>query len=350
MKTNTNITQTNNTTKTNKNHDNKAITRIKNWSNYNAGMVDRGHFCKLAKLAVSEIKKEMSSRAWKQHKTAGRPKTYPDALILIIAVFREIFGMSFRETEGFAKDVFKEFGINVPDYSTIERRMGNLHIDLHIDKRRLKGNIRISLDGTGFKTTGEGEWKTHKHGRDKRRIFVKVHYAADFSGEQILGVRVTASSIGDNIEAPNLLKEVKQNIGNKMDNVTIVLGDGAYNTKYLKKLIEEEYHTRLLAPPRIKPHKTEFEKNLIKRTGKQIYIGANEEDNRRCNQVGRANWKNETGYHERSLVETNMFRIKSPFGDKLSCRTIKNQVAQINIRAMLLNMWTNEWMPKYTKP
>ena len=309
-------------------------------------MAKRANFLKLAEIATKEIEKELRRR---RPQTVGRPKKYPDAIILIIACFREMFNLTYREAEEFARNVFMNFSIEVPDYSTIERRMGDLHIDLHIDKRRLKGDIHISLDSTGFKTIGEGEWKTHKHGRDKKRIFVKVHYATDFSGEQILGVRVTASNVGDNIEAPNLLKEVKRNIGNKMDNVTIVLGDGAYNTKYFKKLVEEECHARLLAPPRIKSHKTEFEKNLIKRTGKQIYIGANEEDNRRCNRVGRAKWKNETGYHERSLVETNMFRIKSPFGDRLSCRTIKNQVAQINIRAMLLNMWTNKWMPKYTK-
>ena len=123
----------NSTTKINKNHNkndddtkvvakcsNKAVTRIKDWSDYNAGMVDRGHFRKLAELAVSEMRKEMSSRAWKQHKTAGRPKTYPDALILIIAVYREIFGMTLREAAGFAKDVFEEFNIEEMDLIRME--------------------------------------------------------------------------------------------------------------------------------------------------------------------------------------------------------------------------------------
>ena len=68
----------NNTTKINKSHnknDNKAVTRIKNWSSYNAGMIVREHFRKLAKLAVSEIRKEMNSRTWKQHKTSGKHQT-----------------------------------------------------------------------------------------------------------------------------------------------------------------------------------------------------------------------------------------------------------------------------------
>ena len=338
MKTNTNITQTNNTTKINKN-DNKAVTRIKNWSNYNAGMIDRGHFRKLAELAVSEIKKEMNSRAWKQHKTVGRPKTYPDALVLIIAVFREIFGMTFRESEGFAKDVFKEFGIDVPNYTTIERRMGKLKIDLHLDKRRLKGDLYIMADSTGYKIYGEGEWKTYKHGRTKKRVWVKVHYAVDYASQQIVGLTVTIHTRGDNLEAENLLKETKKNLGSKSNNIIEILGDGAYNTKALKKYVEEECGAKLISPPKIKA-----KSNGVK------FIGADKEANERCNDVGRDQWKDEIGYHKRSIVETNMFREKSPFGDRLRCRTKENQIAEITIRAMILNIWTNEWMPKYTKP
>ena len=321
----------NNTTKINKSQENKATTRIKDWSSYNAGMIDRGHFRKLAKLAVSKIKKEMSSRAWKQHKSVGRPKTYPDALILIIVVFREIFDMTYREAEGFAKDVFEEFAIKVPDYTTIERRMGKLKIDLHLDKRRLKGDLCIMADSTGYKIFGEGEWKTYKHGRNKKRIWIKVHYAVDYASQQIVGLTITIHTRGDNLEAENLLQETKKNLGNKSNNIVAVLGDGAYNTKALKKYVEEECKAKLITPPKIK----------AKSNGTK-FIGADSEANERCNEVGRDQWKNETGYHKRSLVETNMFREKSPFGDRLRCRTKENQIAEIAIRAMILNMWTNK--------
>ena len=298
----------NNTTKNDKN-SNKAVTRIKNWSSYNAGMVDRGHFRKLAKLAVSEIKREMNSHAWKQHKIVGRPKAYPDALILIIAVFREIFGMTFRESEGFAKDVFKEFGIDVPHYTTIERRMGKLKIDLHLDKRRLKGDLYIMADSTGYKIFGEGEWKTYKHGRSKKRVWVKVHYAVDYASQQIVGLTVTIHTRGDNLEAENLLRETKKNLGNKSDNIVEVLGDGAYNTRALKKYVEEECGAKLISPPKIKP-----------KTGGTKFIGADSEANKKCSEVGRNQWKEEIGYHKRSIVETNMFREKSPFGDQLKTK------------------------------
>lgn len=331
-------TKTNKNSKNNKNQSNKATTRIKDWFSYNAGMIDRGHFRKLAKSAVSEIKKETNSRTWKQHEAAGRPKKYPDALILIIAVFREIYGMTFRESEGFAKDVFEEFGVDVPNYTTIERRMGKLKIDLRLDKRRLKGNLYIMADSTGYKIFGEGEWKTYKHGRSKKRVWVKVHYAVDYTSQQVVGLTVTIHTRGDNLEAENLLKETRKNLGNKSNNIVEVLGDGAYNTNALKKYVEEECGAKLISPPKIKP-----------KSGGLKFIGADSEANRRCNEVGRDQWKDEIGYHKRSIVETNMFREKSPFGDKLRCRTKENQIAEITIRAMILNIWTNEWMPKYTK-
>ena len=346
---NNNTTKTNQNVNNNQKINNKATTRIKDWGSYNDGMMERGRFKELAKLAIREIEKETSRYDWKHHKAPGRPKKYPDALILVIAVYREIFNRTFREVAGFAKDIFNDFGIEVPDYTTIGRRMAKLDINFKIDKRRLGKNISILIDSTGYKITGEGEWKTAKHGRSKKRIFVKVHYATDYKGEQILGLRVTVSTRGDNLEAPAVLEEVTKNIGNKIHNVTRILGDGAYNTKALKRVVEDTYNARLIAPPKVKPNKTKEERNRISQTGKEIYIGANEEDNNYCNKNSRADWKNKISYHDRSLAETNMFRLKSPFGDKLSCRTIKNQIIQIKIRAMILNMWTNEWMPKYTK-
>lgn len=120
---------------------------------------------------------------------------------------------------------------------------------------------------------------------------------------------------------------------------SVNLGDGAYITKALKKYVEEECGAKLISPPKIKS-----------KTGGTKFIGADSEANERCNKVGRDQWKDEAGYHKRSLVETNMFKGKLPFGDRLRCRTKENQIAEITIRAMILNIWTNKWMQKYTKP
>ena len=336
---NNNNTKTNKITKKDiKKATKKAINRIKNWSQYNEGLVSRGSFKRLAKFAIRAINKELRSKEWKKHSHPGSPKRYPDALILIIAVYREIFSLTFRDAEGFARDVFEEFGVEIPDYTTIERRMSKLQLSLKLDQRRLKGERYLMVDSTGYKVFGEGEWKVFKHGADGRRLWIKVHYVVDYISEQIVAFSVSIYTAGDNLEAPKLLHQAKTNLTRKGSKITIVLGDGAYNTKALKKIVEEEYGAELIAPPKIKP-----------RSGGTQFIGANTKDNERCNEIGRDNWKKETGYHKRSLVETNMFRQKSSFGDRLRCRKIENQVAEIGLRVMIQNMWTNEWMPKYTK-
>ncbi|NEQ84161.1 MAG: IS5/IS1182 family transposase, partial [Moorea sp. SIO2I5] len=45
----------------------------------------------------------------------------------------------------------------------------------------------------------------------------------------------------------------------------------------------------------------------------------------RIEQVGRSQWKHESGYHRRSLSETAMFRFKVIFGTSCSRRTFDNQ-------------------------
>ena len=47
---------------------------------------------------------------------------------------------------------------------------------------------------------------------------------------------------------------------------------------------------------------------------------ARDENLRRIRQIGRSAWKGESGYHERSLAETAMFRMKTIFGDGVSSR------------------------------
>lgn len=326
----------NNTTKTTKNVKEKPQTRIKNWSVYNDGLCSRGSFLELARLAIKEAEKELARRLPRK---VGRPKKYPDAIILTIACFREIFNLTYRESEDFARDVFRNFGVSVPDYSTIERRIGDLNIDSiiknNIDYRRLKGSVAAMVDSTGFKVSGEGEWKVRKHGVSKRRAWTKAHFLADFNSEQVLGVSVTADYIGDNLEVSNLLDNLPDKIRIK---IAELLGDGAYNTAALYKFLEDDNDIRLVSPPA---------KNS--KPNPKLDKGKRNHDVKRCIEVGQEQWKKENNYHRRSMIENTVHRIKTSLSDKLKSKTIKNQTSEIKIRIYLMNYWTNKWMPKYTR-
>jgi hypothetical protein len=52
---------------------------------------------------------------------------------------------------------------------------------------------------------------------------------------------------------------------------------------------------------------------------------------------GRRLWKICSGYHERSLVETAMYRFKKTFGDKLKARTIDSQTTEVLFEPKFIN-------------
>ena len=73
---------------------------------------------------------------------------------------------------------------------------------------------------------------------------------------------------------------------------------------------------------------------------------ARDENLRRIRKVGRAAWKEESGYHERSLAETAMFRMKTIFGDGVASRCPAQQATEAGIRCRALNIMTHQGMPQ----
>ena len=61
--------------------------------------------------------------------------------------------------------------------------------------------------------------------------------------------------------------------------------------------------------------------------------------------LGRTIWKRWSGYHLRSLVETKMHCFKR-LGEEVMARTFERQVAELNIRASILNQFTGLGTPQ----
>jgi hypothetical protein len=73
---------------------------------------------------------------------------------------------------------------------------------------------------------------------------------------------------------------------------------------------------------------------------------ARDENLRRIRQIGRTAWKEESGYHKRSLAETAMFRMKTIFGDGVASRCSPQQATEAGIRCRALNIMTHQGMPQ----
>ncbi|KAA6338943.1 hypothetical protein EZS27_013100 [termite gut metagenome] len=56
-------------------------------------------------------------------------------------------------------------------------------------------------------------------------------------------------------------------------------------------------------------------------------------------------WKEQQGYHRRSLNEVVMFRYKTIFSGELNARTMDNQTTEVKLKCLLLNKFKEIGMP-----
>jgi hypothetical protein len=216
----------------------------------------------------------------------------------------------------------------VPDYTTLCRRAATVRVTL---PKRANGPLHLVLDSTGLKVYGEGEWKVRQHGYSKRRTWLKLHLAVDPETHEIQAAMVTDPGVTDAETVPALLDQVE-------NPVESAAGDGAYDRQVVYDALEGR-SARALVPPRrdakIKRHGNTAGPRL-----------ARDENLRRIRQIGRSAWKEESGYHERSLAETAMFRMKAIFGDGVSSRRPGQQATEAGIRCRALNIMTHQGMPQ----
>ncbi|OIQ24483.1 MAG: IS5 family transposase [Alphaproteobacteria bacterium MedPE-SWcel] len=260
----------------------------------------------------------------------GRQQTYSDAAIQACLTLKVLFGLPLRQTTGFVESVLKRVGLDwsVPDFSTLCRRQKTLSVA--IPYKGSPGPLHLLIDSTGIKAEGEGEWNARKHGGPKRRLWRKLHIGIDEETLEIRAVEVTSSSIGDAPMLPDLLSQIKPD-----DDIGSVTADGAYDTRKCHDAIAAR-QAHAVIPPR---------KNAKMWKPDTPGARARNEAVRASRYLGRALWRNLTGDHRRSRVETKMHCVKL-LGQRLSARDFDRQVAEIQIRAAILNGFTALGIPR----
>jgi len=69
----------------------------------------------------------------------------------------------------------------------------------------------------------------------------------------------------------------------------------------------------------------------------------------RIDQIGRQQWKQESGYHRRSVAETTMFRFKTIFGGTLRRRLFDHQAVELFLKCAALNRMIHLGKPQSYK-
>ena len=295
--------------------------RIRNWREYNRALVGRGSLT----LWVDE--RDLNKwRDQSRPSRRGRRRTYSDIAISCALTLREVYGLPLRSTQGLTRSVLRLLGTDLPSphYSTLSRRAVSLEVRL---PRLTKGPLHLAVDSTGVKLYGEGEWKVRLHGTEKRRTWRKLHLAVDHRTHEALACSMTEQYVLDRRALPGLLRGVEGEVAE-------VSGDGAYDFQDCYKAIHA-MGARSVIPPK---------RRARVRGGPEF--SDRDAAVRRGREVGRDEWKKESGYHRRSLVETAMMRLKTIFSDKLKSREWRRQEAELRVRCAAMNRMTSLGMPR----
>jgi hypothetical protein len=297
----------------------KAKYRIKNWAQYNAGLIARGDVTMWIDPSLSAAPLELDERV------RGRPCVYPDALVQTLLGLKQVFHLPLRALQGFALSLRKLAfpGLPVPSYTTLSRHAQTLKVAL--PALHSGEPLHLVVDSTGLKVYGEGEWKVRKHGWSRRRTWRKVHLAMDANTGQICAALMTHQDGGDGEVLPGLLDQIPTDVP-----VDTIGGDGAYDTKAC--------HARIAArgaAPSIPPREgaTPWPESTPGAAWRNAAINAIAQSSRR-------EWKQASGYHRRSLAETLMYRLKILTDSCLWAREIGSQATEVSIRAGVLNRMT----------
>jgi len=303
----------------------KALYRVKNWSDYDKALVQRG--------SITFWLSDDFEKSWLHagEKQRGRQLEYSHKAIEIMLTIKEVFHLTNRQAEGFMRSLFGMLKVNlpVPDHSTLSKRGKDLQVNL---PKKTNQSLAIVMDSTGLKIYGEGEWKVRRHGVSKRRTWRKLHLGANPEDGEIQAALLTENSVSDDQAVEALLAQIEQNIAK-------FAADGAYDKrKVYVRLNKHSPEVNILIPPRKNAR-------IWKHGNTQAERLKRDENLRSIRKHGRKAWKKQSGYHVRSLAETAMFRLKTIFGDTLSARLIETQTTQALVRCAALNKMTHLGMP-----
>jgi hypothetical protein len=299
--------------------------QTRNWSSYNEGLKKRGSLTVWLSPDVEEQWYDLEDRNGR-----GNDRKYSDYAIETMATMQALLKLPGRQTEGFLGSLFTLMGVNlaVPEHSTLCRRMAKLSVNLNIPHK--SEGCHVVIDSTGLKVYGEGEWKVRQHGKEKRRTWRKLHLCIDESTHEILSAELTTSEVHD----CECVDWVFEEAALSRSNIVQASGDGAYDQHATYDSIEDhtQHNATITIPPRSNAVLAEERDNPN--------LPFNEQRNNNVelvNRLGAKEWKEQFGYHRRSIAETGMHRFKKIHGGGLARITLARQRSEVRIKCRMLN-------------
>lgn len=290
----------------------------------------------------------------------GRVDLFSDSTIWSLLAVKLAFGLSFSGVLGLVGDHMRLRRVKVPlpSEATLSRR----GMELGALVERATGGVWVMpealnnkdvsrgvvIDSTGISIRGAGAWRTCRpHGREEgigtRRRWRKPHLCVDPESGVALAAAVTDSSAGDGATGIEMLAALRA----AGVQVHTVAADGAYDTQYFYRAAVTTGATQVLVPPR--KGASVWDDDLpgadIRNTHWSHIHHTDPEETAERKKL----WKEDIGYHIRSLIETAMSRLARATGNRCRMRSPEGQTAEIHSMVQLLNRHASTGMPERFK-
>jgi len=295
----------------------KTKYRVGNWRDYERGLRNRGD--------VTVWFSEEAIAAWtpQGNGRGGGQQRYSDFAIETALTLRVVFHLSLRQAEGFVGSLLHLMGLDcgAPDHTTASRRGRTLDIALRARVRM--GPIHLIVDSTGLEIVGQGQWAAAKHGGKGIRGWRKLHIDVAENGF-IVAEEVTDSGTDDAAAVHDLLEQIEVDIER-------FTGDTTYDKWSVYEALAPR-GTTVVVPP---------SKRAVG-SGTDTPAGrARDATVTRVRNVGRRQWKKESGYHYQGRAENTFFRYKRLLGGRLRCREPRAQAVEVRLSCNVLNVCSN---------
>ena len=147
----------------------------------------------------------------------------------------------------------------------------------------------------------------------------KLHVGVDGRG-YIVAHCLTESRVDDASVVPDLLSQLKKRIKR-------FIADGAYDKTIVYDLLTKR-GAEVVVPPTRKARISKNDTNAARARNETVEA---------VRELGRRQWKKQSGYHQQARVENAFYRYKQLIGGRLRSRNIVAQATEVRLAINVLN-------------
>ena len=306
--------------------------RVTNASAYNLSLKKRGMISLY--FPSGDLKSQFINDTPYVKGVSGREPSYKEGYIELIYTFYRLHGWGIRQIAGFMEDYWATCGlaIPVPSFGQLSDRFAQLKLTVKQRCRRLAKRLAngeavdILIDSSGLSFGRASQWYEVKYGKKASVTpWRKMHLSID-PEMNVHGIAITDTAVSDS-EGMELVMPGEVQIAK-------VIADGAYYSIERGEALFSAGVLPVIPPP---VHAVVHGKNdttwhdqivqYIKDKG-SVYA-----------------FHKRYGYGQRSLVESQISRIKRCIGSTLLTQKIESQQSEGVIIANIINLWNSFGRP-----